>query len=65
MQALNKLIQYGGFPEPYLKGSDTFAKRWRRTHIDTIIRDDLLDLERVRDIKSIEILIDLLRARVG
>ena len=65
MQALNKLIQYSGFPEPYLKGSDTFAKRWRRTHIDTIIRGDLLDLERVRDIKSIEILIDLLRARVG
>ena len=30
-----------------------------------IIREDLLDLERVRDIKSIEILIDLLRTRVG
>ncbi|MBI5193456.1 MAG: ATP-binding protein [Nitrospirae bacterium] len=65
MQALNKLIQLGGFPEPYLKGSDTYAKRWRRTHIDTIIREDLLDLERVRDIKAIEILIELLRTRVG
>lgn len=31
----------------YLKGNDTFAKRWRRVHIDTIIREDLLDLERV------------------
>jgi hypothetical protein len=63
--ALDKLIKFGGFPEPYLKNNETFAKRWRRTHIDTIIREDLLDLEKVRDIKSIEILIDLLRERVG
>ena len=63
--ALDKLLKLGGFPEPYLKNNETFAKRFRRIHTDTIIREDLLDLERVRDIKSIEILIDLLRARVG
>jgi uncharacterized protein len=63
--ALDKLIKLGGFPEPYLKNSETFAKRFRRIHTDTMIREDLLDLERVRDIKSIEILIDLLRIRVG
>lgn len=63
--ALDKLIKFGGFPEPYLKNSETFAKRWRRVHTDVIVREDILDLERVRDIKSIEILIDLLRARVG
>lgn len=63
--ALDKLLKLGGFPEPYLKNSDAFAKRFRRIHTDTIVREDLLDLERVRDIKSIEILIDLLRNRVG
>ena len=63
--ALEKLLKVGGFPEPYLKNNETFAKRWRRTHTDIIVREDLLDLERVRDIKSIEILIDLLKARVG
>jgi len=63
--ALDNLIKFGGFPEPYLKNNETFAKRWRRTHVDTIIREDLLDLEKVRDVKSMEILIDLLRVRVG
>ncbi len=63
--ALDKLLKLGGFPEPYLKDNETFAKRFRKIHTDTIIREDLLDLERVRDIKSIEILIDLLRNRVG
>ena len=62
---LDKLLVLGGFPEPFLKGREAFAKRWRRTHIDTIIRQDLLDLEKVRDLKSIEILIDLLKSRVG
>jgi uncharacterized protein len=63
--ALDRLLKLGGFPEPYLKNSERFAKRFRRIHTDTIIREDLLDLERVRDIKSIEILIDLLKTRVG
>jgi len=63
--ALDGLLRFGGFPEPYLKKSEVSARRWRRTHIDTIIRQDLLDLERVREIKSIEILIELLRERVG
>jgi predicted AAA+ superfamily ATPase len=62
---LDKLLALGGFPEPFLKGREAFAKRWRRIHIDTIIRQDLLDLEKVRDLKSIEILIDLLKSRVG
>lgn len=63
--ALQKLINLGGFPEPYLKNNQTYAKRWRRSHTDIIIREDLLDLEKIRDVKSIEILIDLLRSRVG
>ena len=64
-QALDALIRFGGFPEPYLRKNETYTKRWRRTLVDTVIREDLLDLEKVRDVKSIEILIDLLRSRVG
>lgn len=63
--ALNMIMKTGGFPEPFLKGSESFAKRWRRQHTDVIIRQDLLDLEKVREIKSIEILIDLLKRQVG
>ena len=63
--AVRDLLRLGGFPEPYLSKDEEAARRWRRTHIDTIIRHDLLDLERIRDLKSIEILIDLVSARVG
>ena len=64
-QALDALIRFGGFPEPYLRKNETYSRRWRKTLVDTVIREDLLDLEKVRDVKSIEILIDLLRSRVG
>jgi len=64
-EALERIENFGPFPEPFLKGGETFAKRWRKTHLDIIIREDLLDLEQVREIKSIEILVDLLSRQVG
>lgn len=59
------LMRVGGFPEPFLDGRDRFYGRWRRSHIDIILRQDLIDLEAVRDIQSVETLVELLRARVG
>ncbi len=64
-EALSSILRFGGFPEPLLKGEERFARRWRKSHLERILREDLLDLERVRDIKSIEILVELLGERVG
>jgi predicted AAA+ superfamily ATPase len=63
--ALEALLTCSGFPEPFLKGSETFYKRWRRTHVDVILRHDLLLDESVSDIRALETLIELLRQRVG
>lgn len=62
---LDRLLRVGGFPEPFLQDSDDFAKRWRSTHIERILKEDLLELEVVRNLKLIEILTDLLADRVG
>ena len=64
-KCLQTLMKVGGFPEPFLNGTETFAKRWRSTHLERILKEDLLDLEYVRNLKLIEILIDLLAERVG
>lgn len=64
-EVLETLLLVGGFPEPFLSGSESEAKRWRSTQIERILKEDLLDLEPVRQIKSIEILVDLLSDRVG
>lgn len=64
-EALERITRLGGFPEPFLENDETFYKRWRRSHLDVILRQDLVDLESVSDIASVEVLIELLSRRVG
>jgi hypothetical protein len=61
---LNKLIQQGGFPEPFL-ANKTNANRWRLQYIDGLIRSDILDFEKIHDFKSIQLVFELLRKKVG
>ncbi len=60
-----KLLNISNFPEPYFEGSTRFYKIWRKGHIDQIIKEDLLSLEKIRDIEGIQLLIELLKTRVG
>ena len=64
-EVFHRLMEVGGFPEPFLRGSRSWYNRWKRTHVDAILKDDLLTLSAVRDLQSIETLIELLRSRVG
>lgn len=62
---LDKLLEIGGFPEPFLNGTNRFYNRWKRSHLDIILKQDLIDLENVQQIIQIETLIQLLKNRVG
>ncbi len=64
-EALERIIAVGGFPEPFISAKTQMAQRWRRGHLERILKEDLLDLERVSDLKAIEILVQLLSERVG
>jgi uncharacterized protein len=63
--AFERIMTVGGFPEPFLENDRSFYDRWRRSHTDMILRQDLIDLESVRDIVAVETLVELLRHRVG
>lgn len=65
LEVLDRIMNYGGFPEPYLANNKRFYNLWKKTHLDIILKQDLISLEAVKDIKSIELLIDLLKERVG
>jgi hypothetical protein len=64
-EIIDRLMLVGGFPEPFLEGHKNFYNLWKKTHLDIILRQDLIDLEVVKNIKQIELLIDLLKDRVG
>ncbi len=43
---LDKLLSLGGFPEPFLNGTSRFYNRWKKSHLDIILKQDLIDLEK-------------------
>ena len=62
---LDALLRFGGFPEPFLRQDERELRLWQRDRIARVVRDDLRDLEQVREISLVEQLVDLLPARVG
>jgi len=59
------ILKFGGFPEPCLRGSLSHWRRWQVERISRVIREDVRDLERVREVGLLEILVDALPERVG
>lgn len=64
-EVFHRLMNCSGFPEPFLEGDINFYKRWQKSHLDIILRQDFLDLYSIRSIKSIELLVDLLKPRIA
>jgi len=64
-EGFRRLMQVGGFPEPFLENDLREARRWRRERFDKIIREDIRDLESVRNLQELSLFLDLLRNRVG
>jgi len=62
---LDRLISRGGFPEPYLAEESLEADRWRLQYIDGLIRVDILDFDKIHDLRAMQLTLDLLRQRVG
>ncbi len=64
-QILNRMMMVSGFPEPYLTEEEGFYGRWQQTHLDIILKQDILETESIRNIKQLETLVLMLTERVG
>ena len=64
-EALTLLNQLGGFPEPFLSGSDRKASRWRNQYFTDLVREDIMDFSRIQEINTIRLMVELLRERTG
>lgn len=63
--ALDRLIERGGFPEPFLAETVSEAERWRRLYVEGVVREDILEFSRIGEVRAMRVFIDMLRARVG
>ena len=59
------LLRFGGFPEPLLQQDPRELRLWQRDRVSRVVRDDLRDLEQIREISLVEQLVDLLPEKVG
>jgi hypothetical protein len=62
---VDALLRFGGFPEPFLLQDEKELRIWQRDRISRVVRDDLRDVERVREVSLLEHLVDLLPDRIG
>ena len=62
---LELLIQFGGFPEPLFAGDVRTWRRWQRERVSRVVYEDLRDLENVREVALVELLVEALPERVG
>ena len=64
-EAYQRLLHFGGFPEPFLANDEREARRWRRERFDRILKEDIRDLETIHDIQLLHLFIDAIRERTG
>jgi predicted AAA+ superfamily ATPase len=63
--AWEALWRFGGFPEPMVRQSATFLRKWQTTRMDLLLREDVRDLTRVQELRGIETIGHLLASRSG
>ena len=64
-ESISSLLCFGGFPEPFFKGSESFFRRWQKQHQELLIREDLRDLSNIQNLDKIETLVNLLEKNVS
>ncbi|TGL58673.1 ATP-binding protein [Leptospira ognonensis] len=60
-----ELLKFGGFPEPLIAKSERKYRLWKRERLSRLVYQDLRDLDTVKDLSKIELLVDALPSKVG
>lgn len=64
-ESWRQLLATGGFPEPFLAGSENRWRRWSRAYGRQLIREDIRDLTGLKQLDLVETLYELLPERIG
>ncbi|MFA3783287.1 ATP-binding protein [Melioribacteraceae bacterium 4301-Me] len=64
-EATELLLKFGGFPEMILTQSEKSLRRWHNEKIERLFKEDIRDVENLRDINSMKLLGDMLPSKVA
>lgn len=63
--ALEQLLAYSGFPEPFLAARQEFQKKWARDYLDRVITEDIGLLTHIADREKLHDLYQLFPEMIG
>ncbi len=63
--AFADLFQWGGFPEPLLAKDERTLRRWNQERLERLVKEDIRDIELVRDLAGLQILTELLPDKIS
>jgi predicted AAA+ superfamily ATPase len=64
-EAMQNLMIFGGFPEPLLGQRKRELRRWHNQRVERLVREDIRDVESIRSLSQLQLLVDSLPERVG
>lgn len=64
-ELLQNLLDFGGFPEPFLKQNPRFTMRWQKLRQEQLLREDIRDLNQIQEIQQLELLAELIKEQSG
>src|ERR1043165_4839377 len=59
------LVEYGGFPEPFVQRSQSFSRRWQSIRKDQLFREDIRDSTRIQELAELELLAEILPSQAA
>ncbi len=62
---LQKLLDHGGFPKPFLRHEKRFTVRWQQLRQQQLIQEDIRDLSKIQEVNQLEVLTELIKHQAG
>jgi len=65
LEKFTQLLKFGGFPEPFLRADDKFLRRFHNMRVERIVKEDIREIEYLRDISQLLILAEIMPTKVS
>ena len=64
-EIITQLLEYSGFPEPFLNQNKRFYNKWQKDYVENVIKEDIGPLTRITDRENIYDMYNLLPEMTG
>jgi predicted AAA+ superfamily ATPase len=61
---LQRLLDRGGFPEPFFAANTTDVLRWRAQYLNSLLSTDAFELEPIKNLNAMRLLVEMLQHKV-